>query len=163
MATPINARDHLIVITRTFNAPRQLVWDVWTQAAHIAQWWGPEGMKVRVETQDFRTGGHYRYVMIAPNGMEFPAIGTFNEVIPPEKIVASDDFGEEYHQFFEAAKFPAGVTMTITFEEVGEETKLTMTMAHETEADKAKHEAMNVVPGWNSSFNKLEKLLETLG
>ena len=60
-----------ITMKRTFNAPIQLVWEAWTQPEHIAQWWGPKGMKTKVIAHDFRVGGKWEYTMLMPDGKEF--------------------------------------------------------------------------------------------
>ena len=57
-------------ITRVFDAPRQLVWDAWTQAERLAEWWGPAGFKLKVAKLDLRPGGTFHYSMVAPNGHE---------------------------------------------------------------------------------------------
>ena len=62
--------DRAIVITRIFNAPLELVYQVWTQPEHITQWWGPKGFTTRVEALDLSPGGQWRYVMIGPDGTE---------------------------------------------------------------------------------------------
>lgn len=82
--------DREIVITRIFNAPRQLVYEVWTNPERIAQWWGPEGFTTRVTELDLRPGGRSRYVMVDPDGTEYPAKGVFREIIPFERIVTTD-------------------------------------------------------------------------
>lgn len=153
-----------IIITREFAAPRQLVWDVWTQPEHIEKWFGPKGFDTRVETLDFRVGGRSEYVMVGPDGTEYPANGTFNEIVPIEKIVSSDEFGEEYQAAAAKKKMdlPKGMVLTALFDDLGQRTKLTLITSHPTVEDKKKHEAMGVVAGWNSSFDKMNEYLETI-
>jgi uncharacterized protein YndB with AHSA1/START domain len=90
--------DRELVITRVFDAPRELVWKAWTDPKHIAQWWGPKGFTTRVEQMDFRPGGIWRYVMCSPDGTEYPVNGVFREVVPSERIVATDEFDEGFEQ-----------------------------------------------------------------
>lgn len=153
-----------IVITREFAAPRQLVWDAWTTPEHIEKWFGPKGFDTRVETLDFKVGGRSEYVMVGPDGTEYPANGTFKEIVPIEKIVSSDEFGEEYQEA--AAKknmdLPKGMVLTALFDDLGERTKLTLITSHPTVEDKRKHISMGVVEGWNSSLDKLADHLETV-
>lgn len=153
--------DRTIVITRVFNAPRDLVWRVWTEPAHIAQWWGPKGFTTRVEEMDLRPGGQSRYVMVGPDGTEYPAEGVFREVVPPERIVTTDEFGEDYEQA-SGIDLPQGMVLTATFEALGDKTRLTLHIAHPTAEDKRKHEEMGVVAGWNSSFDCMDEYLATL-
>src|SRR4029078_10404472 len=76
-----------LVITRTLNAPRALVWKMFADPYHLAQWWGPKGYSNRVEELDFRTGGRWRHVMIAPDGKELPTDNDIVEVTEPERLV----------------------------------------------------------------------------
>lgn len=76
-----------IEITRVFDAPLQLVWQVWTDPQHVKQWWGPHGFTTPVYEADLRTGGAMRYHMRAPDGTVFPSEGRFEEVVPHELIV----------------------------------------------------------------------------
>lgn len=158
MTKPENL-EHQIVINRLFDAPRQLVWDAWTQPDQIAQWWGPPGCKTRVETLEFRPGGTWHYIMVFPNGMEYPAMGQFVEIVEPEKIVSEDAGAEAYKEIMDPARLPAKIWSTTLFEAVGNQTQLTLIHSYETEADKAKHEKMNVAEGWMSAFVKLATYL----
>ncbi|MBW4655980.1 MAG: SRPBCC domain-containing protein [Kaiparowitsia implicata GSE-PSE-MK54-09C] len=154
--------DRTLVITRVFNAPRDLVWQVWTDPNHIAQWWGPRGFTTRVDEMDLRPGGQSRYVMIGPDGTEYPAKGVFKEVVPPERIVSTDEFGEGYDTLIDA-DLPQGMVMTTLFEDLGHQTKLTLEILHPTVEDRRKHEAMGVVAGWHSSLDCMTEHLERLG
>lgn len=153
--------EHTIVITRTFNAPRDLVWRVWTEPAHIAQWWGPKGFTTRVEEMDLRPGGKSRYVMIGPDGAEYPGEGVFQEVVPQERIVTTDKFGEDYQPTTDV-DLPQGMVLTAIFEDLGHQTRLTLQIVHPTVEEKRKHEEMGVVAGWNSSFDCMDEYLASL-
>ena len=160
-ATSTQYKDTDIVISREFAAPRQLVWDVWTQPKHIEKWFGPKGFDTRVDKLDFKVGGRSAYVMIGPDGVEYPSAGVFQEIVPIEKIVTTDEFGEGFDEI-EAMKnvdLPKGMISTFLFDDLGERTKLTSITSHPTVEDRKKHEAMGVVAGWNSSLDKLEEYL----
>ncbi|MEO1448713.1 MAG: SRPBCC domain-containing protein, partial [Bacteroidota bacterium] len=90
--TDSNLQDRTISIKRTFKAPVSLVWEAWTQAEHIAHWWGPKGMKVNVVEHDFRVDGKWQYTMMMPDGKEFVSEGQYTEIIPHQKIVTTGDF-----------------------------------------------------------------------
>lgn len=154
-------KDTDIVITREFGAPRQLVWDVWTQPKHIEKWFGPKGFNTRVDAMDFKVGGRSAYVMIGPDGTEYPSTGMFKEIVPIEKIVTTDEWGEgiEKIEQLKNVDLPQGMTITALFDDLGERTKLTLITSHPTLEDKQKHEAMGVVDGWNSSFEKMDEYL----
>ncbi|MEH2070278.1 MAG: SRPBCC domain-containing protein [Nostoc sp.] len=147
-----------IVITRIFRAPRQLVFQAWTDPKHIAQWWGPKGFTTRVSELDLRPGGKWRYVMIAPDGTEYPAKGVFREIVPLERIVTSDEFDEGFEKVVNA-ELPKGIVMTAIFEDLEGNTKLTLRIVHESFEDRQKHEKMGVIEGWNSSFDCLDEFL----
>jgi uncharacterized protein YndB with AHSA1/START domain len=152
--------DREIVITRVFDAPRQLVWKAWTQSEHVAKWWGPRGFNTRVTELDLRPGGVWRYVMVGPDGAEYPVKGVFREVVPMERIVTTDEFDEPFDRPG-AANLPKGIELTCLFEDLGRKTKLTLRILHATPEDRRKHEEMGVVPGWGSSFDCLDEYLAT--
>lgn len=151
---------HEIVITRVLDAARDIVWQAWTEVDHMAAWYGPEGFSTRVEENDFRPGGHWRFVMIGPDGTEYPSVGVYSEIVHEQRIVSTDEFGEG----FEAAQtdLPRISEVTCLFEAMGAKTRLTIRIRHPSADDKAKHEAMGVVGGWNSSLDCLERHLLTL-
>lgn len=148
-----------ILITREFDAPRQLVWDVWTCSKHIEKWWGPRGFSTRVTEMDLRVGGKLRYVMIGPDGTEYPGYGVFIEIVPPERILSTDEFGDNYDQILPNVDLPRGMVTTAAFDEISARTRLTLTITHPTPEDRKKHENMGVVAGWNSSLDKLDDYL----
>lgn len=91
--------DREIVIWRRFDAPRELVWQVWSHPDHVAQWWGPEGFTTTTETMDLRPGGVWRFVMHAPNGMAFQNFVRYVEVVEPERLVYLHGENEEHMDF----------------------------------------------------------------
>jgi uncharacterized protein YndB with AHSA1/START domain/ketosteroid isomerase-like protein len=153
--------DREIVITRVFNAPRKLVWDVWTRPAHISQWWGPRGFNTTVDAMDLRPGGRWRYVMHGPDGSAYPVEGVFREVVPFERIVTTDEFPADFKPPV-PIDLPRGIVVTALFADEGEKTRLTLRIVHATVEDKKKHEAMGVVGGWQSSFDCMDDYLAAL-
>ena len=162
--TSTRTSDKDIVITREFAAPRQLVWDVWTEPKHIERWFGPKGFTTRVDSLDFKVGGRAAYVMIDANGTEYPSTGVYQEIVPIEKIVTTDEFGDGFEEIeaMKAVDLPSGMISTFLFDDLGERTKLTIITAHPTVEDREKHEAMGVVDGWNSSLDKMVEYLAEL-
>lgn len=158
---PAHARDTegcRFTTTRTFNAPRDLVWRAWTESDRIAQWWGPKGFVTRVVSQDLTPGGHWRYIMTGPDGAEYPASGVFSEVVPLERIVTTDEFDEGFEDVI-GAKLPEGLIMSVHFEDAPGGTRVTIHIDHATPEDRRRHEEMGVVEGWNSSLDCLEEYL----
>lgn len=159
MATAARSETNL-TITRDFDAPRDLVWTVWTEPEHIAKWFGPEGFTTRIDEYELKTGGRFTYAMIGPDGKEYPGTSVFKEVTPKDRIVATDEFGDDMKT--QHPDLPAGMIVTESFEDVGPKTRLTISIEHRSAADKEKHEEMGVVDGWNSSLNKVEKVIAGL-
>lgn len=157
-ATPTEDRKTL-VITRTLKAPRELVWKMFSDPYHLAQWWGPKGYTNRVEKLDFRTGGKWLHVMIGADGKELPTDNDIVEVTPPRRIVfrnAPADpkiFGDNP---------PPGFTKTLTFDEVEGGTLLRLVCTFDKPEHKDAVTRRGFSQGTNESFDKLEALLATL-
>jgi uncharacterized protein YndB with AHSA1/START domain len=116
-------KENELLITRTFDAPRELVWRAWTDPALITQWWGPGGYSVPFCTLDFRVGGLFHLHMCGPDGMTYPCRGTYQEIVEPERIVYSGE-GEEGHPC--GGGLPPRSVVTITFTDQGRKTLLTL-------------------------------------
>jgi uncharacterized protein YndB with AHSA1/START domain len=90
-ATTLSHAQRDVVVTRTFNAPRSLVFKMWTDPKHLAQWWGPHQFTNPVCEVDLRPGGKLHIVMRGPKGTpydsDFPMSGTFEDIVPPERLV----------------------------------------------------------------------------
>ena len=76
-----------ILVSRTFDAPRKLVWRAMTDPKQVVHWWGPRGFTTTIERMDVRPGGTWRHLMRGPDGVEYPNQSTFIEVVKPERIV----------------------------------------------------------------------------
>ena len=109
--------DREIVLSRVFDAPRELVFEVWTQAEHVAQWWGPNGFTSTIYEMDVRPGGIWRLTMHGPDGTDYPNLIKYYEVVPPEKLVYNHSSGEPGDP---------GFHVTILFETEGEMTRVNM-------------------------------------
>jgi uncharacterized protein YndB with AHSA1/START domain len=81
--------DRELVLSREFDAPRDLVWQAWTNPMHVVRWWGPKGFTTTIETMDVRPGGAWKHVMRGPDGTNYPNESVFSEVVWPERIVYS--------------------------------------------------------------------------
>src|SRR5579872_2614280 len=81
------SEDREIVISRVFDAPRELVWEAWTNPQHVAKWWGPIGFTTTTEIMDVRPGGEWKHVMHGPDGANYPNHSVFIEVVKPARIV----------------------------------------------------------------------------
>ena len=121
-----------MVVTRVFDAPRELVWKAWTDPKYVMQWWGPKGFTSPVCKMDFRVGGKFLCCMRAPDGQEFWNGGEYHEIVLHEKIVYSMHFTDPEGNKVEPAHYGIeheaidDVHDVITFEDLGNgRTKLT--------------------------------------
>lgn len=120
--------DREIVTTRLINAPRELVWQAWTDPARLAVWWGPRGFRTTTHTMDFRVGGLWRYTMHGPDGTDWPNLIVYREITKPERMVY-DHSGEAD---FDDTHFHT----TVTFETHGTKTKVTMRAVFPTKEER---------------------------
>ncbi len=120
--------DREILISRTFDAPRELVWKAMTDPQHVVHWWGPDGFTTTVETMDLRVGGAWKHVMHGPDGTDYPNSSVFTEIVPLERIVFSH--GDK------AGGLGAHFVATWRFEALGAQTRLSVHMLFDTPADR---------------------------
>ena len=164
----VEIKGREIVLTRMFNAPRELVYKLWTDPKHVAKWWGPDGFTTPVCEIDLRPKGAYRFVMRGPDGAEFPMKGVYLEIVKNNKIVCTDiveeqpaewkDILEKYNLDTDGSVSVASV-MTVTFDEVNGKTKLTIATRFKSEEARDAMLKMMMVEGWTSSLQRLENLL----
>lgn len=151
-----------IVISRVFDAPRELVWKTWTEPARVKRWWGPKGFAAPVCKSDLRVGGTYLYCMRSPLGRDYWSTGSFREIVPPERIVATDSFADAQGHIVPATyygmspAFPLEMLVTVTFEELDGKTKLTL--VHELLP--AGENRSNTRDGWLQSLDKFDEALK---
>jgi len=117
------------VVTRIFDAPRELVWPVYTQAEHLKHWWGPKGFTMLSCTVDLRPGGLFHYGMKSPDGTEMWGKFVYREIVKPERLVFVVSFsdakgGTTRHPW--SANWPLEVLNSVTFAEHAGRTTLTM-------------------------------------
>jgi uncharacterized protein YndB with AHSA1/START domain len=117
--TTSNTADRELRLTRTLDAPVELVWEVWTQPKHIAQWWGPDGFTNTISKMDVEPGGGWDLVMHGPDGTDYKNKSIFKEVVSLKKIV---------YEHVSSPKFVA----TIEFEAKCDQTHLSWHMLFET-------------------------------
>ena len=148
-----NAREAEVVITRIFDAPRELVFKAWTDPKHLAKWFGPRGFTNPVCEADARVGGAWHIVMRSPDGAEHPCGGVYREVVEPERLVftniATDKDGNPILD---------GLT-TVIFEEHGDKTKLTLRTRATAVVAYATEHLKGMEAGWTQT---LERLAEEL-
>ena len=121
------ASDREIVLSRVFDAPRELVFKAWTDSRHVAEWWGPNGFTTTVHEMDVRPGGVWRFVMHSPDGVDFDNKIVFHEVVEPERLVFTHSSGEVGDAGFESI---------VTFVDEGGKTRLTLRQLYATVAER---------------------------
>ena len=107
-----------IITSRLFDAPRELVFAAWTDPKHLAQWWGPDGFTTTTRAIEVHPGGVWRFVMHGPDGRDYENCITWHEIVRPERLVYSHGGTVDAE--------PVQFRTTVTFEDVGGKTRLTM-------------------------------------
>jgi uncharacterized protein YndB with AHSA1/START domain len=142
-----------VAITRVFNAPRALVWQVWTDPKMMAQWFGPRGFTSSVPQLDARAGGALRIVMHGPDGNDYPMKGVFIEVSPPERLVFTNiALDKDGNHLLEGE-----TTMTLT--EQDGKTTMRLTSHAVGRVPMATQMLAGMEAGWTQSIDKLGEML----
>lgn len=147
--------DCEILLTRVFHAPRALVFETLTKPEHVTCWWGPRNTTLSVCEIDFRPGGAWRYVVQLPNGKSIVFKGVFQEIVPPERLVATECFDEP------SVGSPEWLS-TVTLVEQDGKTTLTTRVLHKSVENRNGHLQSGMEPGASETFDRLAKLLESL-
>ncbi len=140
--------DRVLIITRVLDAPRALVFKVWSEPEHLVRWWGPTGFSLPDCTVEFHPGGAFRCLMRSPEGTEHRMHGVYREIVEPEKISFTwcwvDEEGQAGHE----------TLVTVLLEEAGPDgaqTKLTLHHAiFESESARDAHNG-----GWSETMDRL--------
>lgn len=149
--------DREIRIARVFDAPRELIWTVWTDPNHVAQWWGPRGFSTKIEKMDVRPGGIWKHVMRGPDGTLYPNKSKFIEVVKPERIVMRHGGAKKGGP---AVQFVA----TWTFVPRGKQTVVTLHSVFPTAAKRDQViKLYGAVEGGKQTLARLGEYLEAVG
>lgn len=111
--------------SRTFAAPRELVWKAWTDPEAISNWWGPEGFTTTTEVMDLRPGGVWKHTMHGPDGTDYPNHTEYIEVVEPERLVYRNSGRKE-------GEYDISFISTVTFDEVDGKTEVTLSAVFDT-------------------------------
>jgi len=157
------------IITRSFNAPRELVWKAWTDPDHIKKWLSPDGAEMSVKRIELHPGGTFHYSMKIPNGSEMWGRWIFREITPPERLVLVQSFSDSKGG---VTRHPMGPTWpletlaTTVLSEQGGKTMLTLTWEplnatkEEIDTFNTSHDSMN--GGWEGTFRQFETYLASI-
>jgi uncharacterized protein YndB with AHSA1/START domain len=152
-ATVTLPTDERILITREFDAPKDLVYRAWTEPELVKRWWGGERGEVTVAEIDLRVGGAWRYVVVTDNGSEAAFRGEYREIVPSERIVST----EVYEGMPES-----GALNTVTFTEKDGCTTLTILIEHASKEARDAHLGSGMETGMREALDLLEGLAISL-
>lgn len=152
-----STRDSVIVMRRTFDAPREVVWAALTDPRHVARWYGGHGFENPVCEMDVRPGGRWRHVMRTPGGSEHSMEFVFVEVVKPERLVwKSADYGKS------TSGGPRVNLMTVTLEAAGNQTKWQLVTRFNSFADRDAARKMGFTSVLAEGTEKFDALVKQL-
>lgn len=153
----VEVEGRKLILTRTFDAPPALMFEVWSDCKHLKHWWGPKEWPMKECTMDFREGGEWHYCLRGPNEEdESWGKAVYQEIDKPDKLVYNDYFSDANGNINE--EMPA-MLITVEFLEKGSKTQVVNTTLFDTPETRKKIEDMGVVQGMNSSLDRLEEYL----
>src|SRR3954447_1145070 len=139
--------DREIVISRVIDAPREVVFEAFTEVRHLSQWWGPEGFTTTTRSFEFRVGGEWDFMMHGPDGTDYPEWITWTEIVPPERIALRHGESRDDPNTFES---------TVAFAPHGTATRIVMrTVFPTTELRDQAVEKYHAVEGGRQTLNNL--------
>lgn len=153
-----------LVITRIFDAPREIVWKTWTEPDVFKVWWGPRGFTTPVSLMDLRVEGETFSCMRAPDGQDFCSKGVYLEIIEMERLVMTDSFVDKEGNpvsptdYGFSAGFPTEMQIEVIL--VGEDGKTRLTLKHSDISKLTEEELKDMQQGWDESLDKLVEYLE---
>jgi len=154
MSSPTPAISVEAHLTRTFNSPRSLVWQAWTDVAKLQQWWGPERFTNPRCEIDLRPGGRIHIDMRAPDGIVFPMAGEYEEILPPERLVfLTSALDEQSEPIFTNRN-------TVLFREVDRGTEVSIHTLVLSATPHAMQYLKGLREGWSGSLDNLTALVE---
>jgi uncharacterized protein YndB with AHSA1/START domain len=145
--------DREIVVTRTIEGPRRLVFEAYADVAHLSQWWGPNGFTTTTRSFEFRPGGVWEFIMHGPDGTDYPNRIEWREIVPPEHIVYLH--GERDHD-------PTSFISTVTFIERGDATEITIRSVFKTKEQRdLVVERYHAIEGARQTLGRLAEFIAT--
>ena len=161
-----DASDRDFVISRVFDAPRELVWKAFTDPEHMKHWWGPKGFTVRAAKMDFRRGGSYHYCLRSPDGQDMWGKFVYREIAAPERLVFVNSFSDENGGLTRhpmSLTWPLEMLSTFTFTEQDGKTTFTIRWsplnASDAELKTFEEGRKGMQQGWGGTLDQLEEYL----
>jgi uncharacterized protein YndB with AHSA1/START domain len=169
MSVTAGTKGDDFVMSRVFDAPRDLLWTCFTEPERMKQWWGPKGFTVLSSKMDLRVGGTYHYGMKTPDGAPMWGLFTYREIVPKEKLVFVNSFSDENRGVTRhpmAPTWPLTLLTTFTFEDApGGKTKFTVRWQtlNATKAEQQTFDSpqsrQSMTNGWGGTMDQLEAYL----
>ena len=144
--------DRDLVMTRVFDAPRELVFSAWTEPQHVSNWFGPRGWTMPTCQIDRRPGGAWRFVLRGPDGAEMGMSGVYQEITPPERLVSTESFDD----------YPGESLNTMVLTEQDGRTTMTTTVRYESREVRDAVLASGMEAGAGETLDRLAEHLVTL-
>lgn len=151
VATKRSAANEL-VFTRTYDAPRELVFYAWTDPRHIGKWWGPKGFTTTTNVMEVKVGGIWDYVMHGPDGTDYPSRSVYTEIEKPERLAFSNVGGKADDPHLTCQ-------MYVTFEETDGKTKLTLRMLFPSADAAERAKELGAEVGGHESLDRLANFI----
>ena len=156
--------EDAVVIERIFDAPVEIIWQMWTQLEHFKKWYGPKGFSVPVAEMDLRVGGKRLVCMEMQKpdgGMQMWTTGEYTEILPNQRLVYTESPADEHGNVVSPSAmgmpdgYPTTTKVTVLLEDLGGRTKMVMTHAGVPAESGAGG-------GWEQAFDKLADHIETV-
>jgi uncharacterized protein YndB with AHSA1/START domain len=146
--------DREVALTRSFDAPRDLVFEAYTKPALLKRWFGPKGWTLVVCEIDLRVGGRWRYEMQKVDGSQMGFGGVYQEIVRPERIVSSEEFDDPWYK--------GAATSTVTLVEQAGKTTFTLSIVYESKEVRDAVLKSGMETGVAASYERLDKELASL-
>jgi uncharacterized protein YndB with AHSA1/START domain len=165
----LHPHQHRFAISRMFDAPRELIFSLWSDPNHLRRWWGPKGCSVGFCNMDLRPGGQLLYSLRMPDGQERWGKFVYREILPPDRLVFVDSFSDPQGNTTRAPlnpKWPLEVLMTITLSQQFNLTRLQLLgeplnpTAEELDLFESNRESLH--DAFSGTFDQLQSYLQTL-
>ncbi|MBX3032880.1 MAG: SRPBCC domain-containing protein [Bdellovibrionaceae bacterium] len=147
---PSKNKSNELTLSRVYDAPVAAVWDAWTDPEQAAKWWGPRGFTITTHGKELKPGGFWRYTMHGPDGVDYPNKTIYHEVEKHKRLVYDHGGSDDRPPMFR---------VTVTFEEIGEQTRMEMTMAFPSPEEAIQAKKFIKTAGGHSTWDRLAEYL----
>lgn len=152
----VNSDERMIIHAREFNAPRNLVFNAWTDPVKIGKWWGPTGFTTSTKQMEFSTGGEWIFTMHGPDGTDYPNHIVYTGIKEPEKIQY------DHYKWKNSIKDSPLFKSTVTFEDLGGKCRVQMQLLFPTVEKRSEAVEFGAIEGGKQTLNRLAEFLNQL-